>query len=102
VGTKALKYLLVGALVDVGLVLAPLLLLALLAAAGYDGHCGFGFLFGGSGSPCSRGEYVRMVVTLVAFGVALEWWWLLLPLLLLPPVVGFVVGRRRPAGPPAR
>ena len=102
--TKALRYMLYGLLVDVALVLAALLLLAALAAVNYDGQCGLGIIFGSGRYPCSRGEYVRDVVTLLALGGALDFWWALLPALAVPPVVGFIIGlrRRRPAAPSLR
>ena len=86
-----------GLRVDVALVLGGLLLLTLLAAYHYDGLCGLGIIFGSGRYPCSRAEYVRDVVTLLALVAAAEFWWVLLPVLLLPPVVGFCLGWRRPA-----
>jgi hypothetical protein len=98
--TKALKYMLLGLLLDVALVLAALLVLAVLAAVDYDGLCGLGIFFGSGRSPCSRSEYVYETVTLVSLLVVSVGWWIILPLLLLPPFAGFLIGLRRPSEPP--
>jgi hypothetical protein len=97
VETKALRYMFYGLLVDVVLVLAGVLLLALLAYYHYDGRCGLGIIFGSGRYPCSRAEYVRDVVVLLVLAAVVEFWWVLLPMLLLPPVAGFCLGWRRPA-----
>jgi hypothetical protein len=98
--TKALKYVLVGLLVDVALVLAALVAVAAAEAGNYEGLCGGRLIMGGLRHPCTRGEFVYEGVSLVVFlAVVFTWWWLL-PLLLLPPVLGYLVGRKRRAAPP--
>lgn len=59
--TKAAKYLLVGLLVAVALVLAALLWLVLTELPGYDGSCSR-MGFGGPRPPCSRGEYFAQLM----------------------------------------
>jgi hypothetical protein len=99
--TKALKYMLLGLLLDIALVLAALLALAVLAAVNYDGLCGLGFIFGSGRSPCSRGEYVYETLTLVSLIAVYAGWWIIVPLLAAPPFVGFLIGRGRRAEPPS-
>ena len=91
--TKALKYLFVGLLVDIVMVLVAGLVLSVT----YEGYCS-SLGFGGPRQPCSRIAYIIQIMLVIS----IAGWWLLLPALALPPAVGFHIGRGRPADPPPR
>ena len=93
--TKPAKYLLIGLLIDFGIVVIAGLCFLGEIARNYNGRCGAFYFFGGEGHPCSLLEYMKQESAFLLIALVAEMWWLILPAFLLPPVIGYVIGRRR-------
>ncbi len=93
--TKPYKYLVIGLIVNVVLLLIAGSWLVVTIALSYKGRCGVFWFFGGQGRPCTLLEYMKEELWFSLIVIVFELWWLILPAFAVLPVVGYLIGRRR-------
>jgi hypothetical protein len=92
--TKPFKYLVIGLIVNFGILFIAGSYMLVSIALSYNGRCGVFWFFGGDGRPCSLLEYMRQEWTFILIAL-LEVWWLMLLAFAVLPGIDYLIGRVR-------